>query len=679
MAGTTGQNKTRVRELEKQIRYHQDRYYTGEPEITDESFDLLWDELKTLDPENIIFSVINSEITDGFPKEYHLIPMGSQDKAANPEAFTIWANKMSFSEFIVQYKLDGASLELQYERGRLVHAVTRGDGRIGDDITQNARKMTGVLHELPGPFGPDGKTPFFGGVRGEVIMTRSVHAEHFPDKANCRNAANGLMKRKDGTGSEYLEVYCYDAAPGIPGSPFTGFSPFSDEIEKLDWLAVCGFKVVENKICTTIQDVIDYRVKVMDFRQDLPFAIDGLVIKGREIDPADLSRSRPEKQIAFKFSLEEATSILREVIWNESGATYTPIAVIDPVQLAGTTVQRANLVNPNIVKELGIRIGSHVLVTKRGEIIPKIEAVVENPADSSQIIQPDTCSACGATLADEGTRLYCPNTECPKLLHHRIEKWIGILDIRSFGENLIRRLFESGRVRKIGDLYTLTVDELAVMERMGPQSALRVLRALKGKKKISLPEFVAGFDIDGIGVTMIDKLVAAGFDTPEKLFTAAETDFSTVYQFGSILAKTLYTQLAILRPEMEALLNSGHIVIEAPAQNGIFAGKSFCFTGELTTMKRSEAETLVKTLGGTTKNSVVKDLSYLVTNSPESGSSKNKKARDFAVCIIDEKTFLAITRGELPDLLKDSSVEKELQKKQTSKISTPKNQMELEL
>ena len=641
--------KNRARELEKLIRHHQELYYTGEPEISDADFDLLWDELKALEPENALFSSINSESTDGFPKEYHLIPMGSQEKAANPEAFEAWAAKMPFSEFIVQYKLDGASLELQYQGGVFVRAVTRGDGRIGDDITANARKMRGVVAELTGESGPSGKRPFSGGVRGEVIMSRAVLRDFFSDKANCRNAANGLMKRKDGSGSEHLEVICYDAAPGIPGSPFTGFSPFEDEATQLSWLSDTGCPVVPTETCSGVHAVIDYRARVMDERSSLPYDIDGLVVKSREIDPVDLARSRPEKQIAFKFSLEEAITVLLEVEWSESGATYTPIARIDPVQLAGTTVQRANLANPNMISSMDLRIGSRVVVTKRGEIIPKIEALVSNPEDSRAIVQPDTCSTCGTTLVDEGTRLYCPNRACPKLIHHRIEKWISVLDVRDFGVNLIKRLFESGRVRSIPDLYTLTAAELASLDRMGETSAAKVVRSLRAKSEMSLPQFVAGFDIEGIGETMVEKLVAAGFDTIEKLFQASEDDFANVYQFGAIMAHALKSGLESLKSEMEALLASGAVSIAAPVAGGILEGLSFCFTGELASMKRPDAESRVKALGGQTKASVVKGLSYLVTNDPLSGSSKNAKARELGVSIIDEKAFLAMLEGVFPE------------------------------
>ena len=232
--------------------------------------------------------------------------------------------------------------------------------------------MKGVLSVLE-------KSPdFTGGVRGEVIMTHSVHKKYFSDKANCRNAANGLMKRKDGEKSEYLCLITYDARATDGGA-----NPFKDEEEKIAWLVKNGFECVPLKICKSPEEVIDYRAAVMEKRPGLEYDIDGLVIKERAINLDDASRARPDRQIAFKFSLEEAVSVVREVEWSENGATYTPVAIFDAVQLAGTTVQRASLANPDTLRKLGVQIGSHVVVVKRGEIIPKIMGVLpsDNPAE----------------------------------------------------------------------------------------------------------------------------------------------------------------------------------------------------------------------------------------------------------------------------------------------------------
>ncbi len=668
----------RTAELEKLILRYQKSYYTGEAEISDAEFDALWDELKRLDPQNPLLHKIGSDVSEDyslfdefatvesaaglaaapqgaasgvFEKARHVIPMGSQEKAANDSEFEQWAAKMTFDEFLVEYKLDGASLELQYENGVFVRAVTRGDGVVGDDISRNVLKMQGLVKNLNGSF--------TGGVRGEVIMTKRVHKDFYADKANCRNAANGLMKRKDGEGCEHLRIICYDARFA---SNRLADQPFADEEEKVKWLALQGFYTVPLHVCRGVQKVIEYRLHVMEQRAQLDYDIDGLVIKGRAIDFADAERDRPEKQIAFKFSLEEAVSVLRSVVWSESGATYTPIAEFDTVELAGTKVQRASLVNPNTIRSLAVKIGSHIVVTKRGEIIPKIERVLEKAAAKTGTLTdlcardaesvqtsvefPRVCAVCGTLLTDEGTRLFCPNTACPKRIHHRIEKWVSVLDIRDLGTTLIKRLFETKRLTAISDIYTLTVDELAQLDGLGQKSAEKIVASIKSRTRVSLETFIAGFDIEGIGETLMEKLTAAGFNTLDKLFCARETDIASVYGFGDITAHTLVQGLAECRTQMYFLTENGIITIEAPrtAQENPLVGKSFCFTGELYTLKRSEAEALVKQAGGNVKSSVVKGLSYLVTNDTSSGSSKNKKAVEQGTPVIDEKTFLAMVR-----------------------------------
>jgi DNA ligase (NAD+) len=619
----------RVKELERLIRKHQDLYYNGQPELSDAEFDEIWDELARLDPGNAIFSEVGEDSADGWPKVRHLIPMGSQEKASDPEAFLAWCAKVGLAEFIVQYKLDGASIELQYEAGRLARAVTRGDGEVGDDITPNASRMVGAIASL--------RQAFTGGVRGEVLMPREVHARKYSDKANCRNAANGLMKRKDGKGSEDLRILCYDAS----GVSADGSAPFADEVEKTQWLAGMGFETAPQVLLSKPEEVVDYRGRVMDMRARLPYDIDGLVVKGRAIDLDDMARPRPEKQIAFKFSLEEAVSTLRSVEWSESGANYTPIGVMDPVRLAGTTVQRANLVNTNLIRALGLKIGSRVVVTKRGEIIPKIESLVENPPDAAEIAAPSSC-ACGADLVDEGTRLYCPNPDCPKKIRHRIEKWLSVLDVRDFGSAIVGKLVSSGRVASIPDLYGLGPAELAEYERMGETLARKILRNLASRGEVSLARFVAGFDIEGIGELNAEKAIAAGFDSLQRLRDATVAELAVVDGLGEITAETLAEGLGALGPEMDALLATGAVRISPPSSSGPLSGKSFCFTGELSSMKRPEAEALVRSLGGQPKSTVTKGLSYLVTKDPGSGSEKNKKAASFGVQILDEAAFLSI-------------------------------------
>lgn len=644
-ASKKSEKSVRVKELARLIKKYQDSYYNGEAEISDAEFDSLWDELKSLDPQNPILKKVGAD-SGNFPKARHIMPMGSQEKAADPEQFLAWAKKHAYDEYLVEYKLDGASLELQYENGTLVRAVTRGDGTIGDDITVNAKKMRGVIQILKG----ENSSSFTGGVRGEVIMTHSTHEKFFSDKANCRNAANGLMKRKDGEGAEHLELICYDALST------EGKNPFSDEEEKIEWLVKNGFTTVPLYIAKSADDVVNYRAEVMEKRASLEYDIDGLVVKERAIDFADASRARPERQIAFKFSLEEAVSIVRSVEWSESGATYTPVAIFDPVELAGTTVRRASLANPETLRKLGVKIGSHVVVVKRGEIIPKIESVVKEnvSAENEDFTQkeiefPKKCASCGSELSDTPARLYCPNKNCPKRILHQIFKWIECADIRDLGEATVNELFAAKKINSISSLYDLTeeiltpffLDEKSIVEKKESLSAKKVLASIKSHSRLSLAQFVAGFDIEGIGETMVQKIVDGGYDTLEKILAASAADIEKIYGFAKISALNFVAGILENAEEMRSLVEKKTIAIEKKS-SGVLAGKSFCFTGELSTMKRSEAESLLKKFGGTIKSSVTKDLSFLVTNDTQSGSSKNAKAAKFGIPIINEKEFLSM-------------------------------------
>jgi DNA ligase (NAD+) len=635
---------SRAAELEKLIKQYQDSYYNGEAEVDDAVFDALWNEFKAIEPDNPVLQKIGAD-SGNFAKTRHVMPMGSQEKAANPDEFLKWAEKQNFSEYLVEHKFDGASLELQYEDGALVRAVTRGDGVIGDDITLNARKMRGVLTSLH-------KSAFTGGVRGEVIMTHEVHKKFYRDKANCRNAANGLMNRKDGNGSEHLDFIAYDAFSASKndfGALFALSGFFADEEEKIAWLASCGFSVTPLYVCNTPQEVIALREEIAKKRSGLDYDIDGLVVKSKAIDFEDVVRARPEKQIAFKFSLEEAVTVVRGVEWSESGATYTPIAVFDPVELAGTRVKRANLGTPHLIRALDVKIGSVVVVTKRGEIIPKIERVLENPDGQTREVEfPTVCAVCGTAIVNDDTRLYCPNMDCPKRAHHRIEKWIQVLDIRDFGVTLIQNLFDAGKARSISALYKLRVsdlapfflDETSLSKEKKSLGAEKVIQSLYSKTRVPLAVFVAGFDIEGIGETLIERLVTAGFNTLEKLLAAEVETISRVNGFAEIMARALVDGLARHRDEMRFLVESKTITIETAGSN--LAGKSFCFTGELKKIKRTEAEKMVRESGGAVKPTVTKGLSFLVTNDVSSGSSKNTRASDLGIPILNEDGFLKL-------------------------------------
>jgi DNA ligase (NAD+) len=615
----------RVEELEYLIPKYQENYYAGATEITDLEFDALWDELKLLNPESEILKKVGKAELDGFIKIPHIVTMGSQNKAADPKEFKKWFDKTKAEVYAVSYKLDGGSVSLQYTDGKLQRIITRGNGTIGDDVTNNLIKSIGVVKDL--------NEKFNGAIRGEVLLPRATWKRKYADKSNCRNACVGISHRKDGEGCEDLLIIVYDA--------FALEKNFKTETEKMLWLQSKGFATAPYRMCRTYDEIVNYRDEVCKERDSLGYDIDGLVVKDNVTDFDDQQRTRPERQIAFKFELEVAYTKLLKVDWSENGILFVPVAVVEPVELNGTTVTRASLANPNIMKELGVKIGSVCRISKRGEIIPKIESVVtekSNPAEEQEIEIPVRCS-CGSKLINEGTRLYCPNKACPKISFHRLQKWIRTLDIKEIGDSLLRKVFDRGAT-EIADLYSITEEQFIAMERMGVASSKKVLACLKKKSEITLPQLIAGTDIPGIGETIIELAVAEGIDTLEKLYGTTFETFTRINGIGDITAKILVDGLVENRERIENILKTRKIKIkENKILGDKLVGKSFCFTGKLNTMKRAEAEEIVKSLGGTIKSSVKKGLSYLVTNDKSTGTVKNKNAIDLGVEIIDEAQF----------------------------------------
>jgi DNA ligase (NAD+) len=479
---------------------------------------------------------------------------------------------------------------------------------------------------------------FTGAIRGEIILPRDIFNEKYAlENKNPRNTASGITKRKDGQGSEDLIIIVYDAINLDPT-----FS-FKNESNKLNWMAQQGFEMIETRQCSTMQEVINYRDEVMiSIREELNFEIDGLVIKGEKIDLEDMKRARPMKQIAFKFDLEEIETTVRDVEWSESGAIYTPIAIVDPVEIAGTTVQRASLANPDLIKSLGLKIGSKVMISKRGEIIPKIERVVINPPESKPVKIPEVCSTCNAKLVNEGTKLYCPNEQCSKKDYFRLTKWIRTLNVKDFGDLILKQLFDAGKVRKIVDFYDLIPRDLIKLDRVQEKSAKKALDNLFAVKEVSLAKFVGGFNIEFIGVKQVQKVVNAGFDTLDKLKKARISDFAQVEGFGEITGEILYNGIQSLYADMKTVLDTGKISIRGTKESMTkLDGLTFCFTGKLETMKRNEAEELVISLGGSTRSNVSTTLNYLVTNSNEP-TAKYTKAKSLGIKIITEEEFLEL-------------------------------------
>jgi len=631
-------DKRRIEELEYLIKRNQDLYYNGDAEIPDSQFDRYWDELTELDPDNPVLKKVGFDHSDDFEKVKHIIPMGSQNKCNSYATFNAWYNKHMWTEMIVEHKLDGCSIELQYSNGKCVKAVTRGNGYYGDVITSNARKMQGFIPEVSGGFS--------GATRGEVILMKDVFQSKYFDKANCRNTANGIMKRRNGEGCENLTIICYDAISTCDSVKF------NNELDKLRWLTKQGFTTAWYEVFTNPMKVIEFRDKMQVLRENLPYNIDGLVIKDNNLHPEDADLPRPDSQIAFKFELDTAVTTITSVEWSQNGPTYTPVAIYEPVELCGTIVKRANLVNMGTIKSLGVYIGSKIVVSKRGEIIPKIESQIPGGKFLGAIVPPTTCDGCGTKLVVTDTEVRCPNQACIKRAFHRVSKWIQVMDIKGLGITFLKVLFDNGVVEDIHSLYTtvhpsnITKFFITNPKENFSKRAVAICDNIRNHPtELSLARFIAGLDIDGIGETLAQTIVDAGFDTLESIMDASVDSLSSIRGVAVITAQTLLDGLNSLRGETFKILKVGKFKLVPRVENGgknelVFRDQDVVFTGSFETGNRAEMEHLAQLNGANTKSAVTKKTAYLVTNLIEPTSSKYLNALKFGVKIISEQEFL---------------------------------------
>lgn len=352
--------------LENKILEAQDAYYNGTPIMNDIEFDALWEQLKKEQPDSEILQAVGADHTDGFAKVDHMIIMGSQNKAKNIEELNEWYDNNDIEpDTIAQYKMDGISLELTYKNGKLQKAVTRGDGHTGDDITANVKKMQGVVKTL--------KSDYTGAVRGEILMSRKEKDEFFSDKANCRNAASGVAKRKDGEGCEHLTVVVYDAQP----LDMNEENSFKYQTLLQTWLEGEGFKVapwqkIENFTAEKAKELLD---KTFEDFDNLEFDIDGLVIKQNKIDVEDIMTNyRPKTQIALKEEQNIVSVKSTGIEWSIKNGTFTPVILFEPVEILGATISRASASNVAMLELLDFEVGDTIGVIRAGMIIPKVVA-----------------------------------------------------------------------------------------------------------------------------------------------------------------------------------------------------------------------------------------------------------------------------------------------------------------
>lgn len=662
-------DRRRADELSAQIRRADYLYYgQAQPEISDSAYDALMVELRALEerfPELINADSPTQRVAGGsaatFEPVHHRVPMLSLDNAFGAAELVGWDEKRRRVlgvgqeepiESVCELKIDGLSVSLTYENGRLICGATRGDGETGEDITANLRTIAAIPTRLHNSEAYN--LPTLIEVRGEVFMSHREFArinselEESGGKtfANPRNAAAGSLRQKDPsiTASRRLDIFFYTL--GL----CEGWE-FDSQMELLNTYRNWGLRTNPNvRICKDLVEIQAFCDEWYGSKAALGYDIDGVVVKVNSFalqrELGQVSRS-PRWAIAYKYPAMQVRTKVEaiEVQVGRTGA-LTPVANLTPVAVAGVTVSRATLHNQDEIRRKDVRIGDTVVIQRAGEVIPEIVEVVtaERNGDEIEFIMPTSCPACGTEVVrPEGEAVTrCPNPLCPRKVEQQIEHFAsrGAMDIEGLGEKQCEQLTSSGLVRDPADLYTLGADQLLQFERMGEKLAGKILANIAASKTRSLARLVYALGIRHIGEHSAEVL-ASHFGTMEKLQAANVEELAAVHEIGITTAESIFAFFSDPRNQdiLARLYAAG---VRPPAHAGApesteFAGKTFVFTGTLTRFKREDAEATVKRMGGRASGSVSKNTSYVVAG--ESAGSKLAKAQELGVPVITEDEF----------------------------------------
>ena len=661
------QARKRVAELREAIERNNRLYYMDNaPELEDFEYDALTRELKALEAQYPALVTpdsptqhVNEAASSKFSKVAHAVKMESLQDAFSYDELRDFDARVREAgiapRYVVEAKIDGLSVSLEYENGRLVRGSTRGDGLVGEDVTENIATMKDIPHVLP-------DAPEFLEVRGEVYMPHQAFfalkeqqelEEKTPFK-NPRNAAAGSLRQKDAriTASRGLSIFVFNLQQ-VRGRSFSYHS------ETLDYLKSLGFPVSPRySVFYSIEDAIREIEAIGAGRGSLAFDIDGAVIKVDDLAARETLGSTnkfPRWAIAFKYPPEVKETVLREVeVSVGRTGVLTPTAVFDPVFLAGTSVSRASLHNADIIRTLGIRIGDTIQVRKAGDIIPEVIGVTRHAAGAPDYEMPATCPSCGAPVTHlEGeAALRCVNPECPaqslrNLIHFASR---NAMAIDGLGEAVAIQLTDRGLVHTVADLYTLRQEDLLQLDKFKQKSANNLLAAIENSKQNNLDKLVFGLGIRNIGDKAAAQL-AEHFGSMQALAAASAEEIAAIDGIGAIMAESVTEFFAKAGTvDLLARLRAAGVNMDwhGEKKGTALAGMTIVVTGTLPTLSRQEAEALIARNGGKASGSVSKKTAYVLAG--EAAGSKLTKARSLGVPVIDEAAFLRmIDQKETPE------------------------------
>ena len=653
--------KQEIQSLRRELEQANYEYYVlDNPSMSDYDFDHKLRRLEELEakyPELVTpdspTQRVGGKVADGFSEVHHRVPLESLQDVFSFEELSDFDQRVRDTlaegvEYDVEPKVDGLSVALEYENGLFVRGATRGDGQVGEDVTENLKTIPSIPLRLP-----EALPSLI--VRGEVFMPKKSFEQLNADRelkgealfANPRNAAAGSLRQLDPkvAASRKLDIRVFNIQ-WAEGKTFTTHT------ETLKYLQEQRFKVIPHYSCATIQEAAERIAAMGDSREEFPFDIDGAVVKVNNLAERETLGSTakfPRWAAAYKYPPEQKESVVEDIVV-QVGRTgvLTPKAVVKAVRLAGTTVTNATLHNQDFISEKDIRIGDTVLVQKAGEIIPEIVSVLKEkrPEDTVPYHLPDHCPVCGAPVArdEDGAHIRCTGAECPAQRLRHIVHFASrdAMDIEGLGPAVVESLVGAGLVKGPGDLYQLHAGDVELLERMGKKSAENLMAAIEKSKSAGLGRLLFAFGIRQVG-QKAGKVLAARFGTLDALMAATEEDLTAVPDIGGITAKSLLDWFSndqsqhLIRTLREAGVSFDST--ETPVGDKL-TGKTFVLTGTLPTMDRKEAAALIEAQGGKVSGSVSKKTSYVVAG--EAAGSKLKKANDLGIPVLTEDELLKL-------------------------------------
>lgn len=651
---------TQLEELRKTLREHEYRYYVLDaPIISDFEYDKLLrrlEELEAAHPELVTADSPTQRVggmpVEGFESVHHPVPLESLQDVFSFEELGAFDRRLREGvaevEYDVEPKVDGLSVSLEYVEGRLVTGATRGDGRTGENVTENLRTIRSIPLRLE-------NAPPHLIVRGEVFMPRQVFEElnrareerGEPLFANPRNAAAGSLRQLDPkvAADRRLDIRVFNIQL-VEGQHFATHE------ESLTYLESLGFKVIPHVTLHSLEEVSAEILRMGEHREDYPFDIDGAVVKLNGLSDRERLGSTakfPRWAAAYKYPPEEKESRVTQIVV-QVGRTgvLTPKAVVEPVRLAGTTVTNATLHNQDFITEKDIRVGDTVVIRKAGEIIPEILSVVleKRPEGTQPYRLPDVCPVCGAPVEreEEGAHLRCTGAECPAQLLRNLTHFASrdAMDIEGFGPAVAEGLLRAGLIGNVADLYRLQPQDVAQLERMGEKSAENLVQAIERSKNRGLARLLYAFGIRQVGQKAA-KVLAQRFGSLEQLEQAGVEELTAVEDIGEITARSIVDWLHSpqSRHLIQRLREAGvDMTEEMTVKGNTFTGKTFVLTGTLTRMKREEAAALIEGEGGKVSGSVSKKTDFVVAG--EAAGSKLTKATELGVPVLTEEEFFRL-------------------------------------